>query len=389
MLLSKRRSIQLLFACLMAVGLLFSLSMATTAEGNAATINSVNYKLDNLMNDSEYLKNINVVANASAPIQYRQQRTGDAVCVEISPAVLGSDVKRNQDVNTGLLKSIAVSQTSADVVLVRMNVSNVPKTSSCTALAEGKGVSISLSRDEVASAEVTKALVAQASNAPAVKVAPKMAAPKAVAKAAPAKPAKVKVVNMEFVNADLVYIVKFLAKEMGRNVYVAPDVQGSVTVTLKNVRPEGALALVLKMQEPPYDYKIVDNTIIVGTTEKLATIADNILTPKTKSSAVRKNMAEQEFVLEAAPTAGVMDFLKGQYPDVIFTPHPTINGFYAKGTKDELLEIKGKLPNLDQVPPPPPTPRREYFSINYGKIDEIQGVVSTLVPGVSMSKDSR
>lgn len=387
MLLSKRRSIQLLFACLMAVGLFLSSSMAVTAQGNAATINGVNYSLDNAKGL------IKVVADTTAPVQYKQSKSDNAICVEISPAVLGKNVKRNQNINTGLLQSIVVAQTSANVVLVRMNVSDTPKTSYCTALAENKGVTVAFSKNEVASAKVAKAPVAKSVAKAGSNVAPrKVAAP--AKKAAAAKKARkaakrVKVVNMEFVNADLVYIVKFLAKEMGRNVYVGPDVQGSVTVTLKNVQPEGALALVLKMQETPYDYKIVDNTVIVATTEKLQTIADNILTPKTKSSSVRRNLAEQEFVLEAAPAANIVEFLKGQYPDVVFTPHPTINGFYAKGTQQELKEIKSKLPNLDQVPAPAPAPRREYITVNYGKADEIQTLLATLVPDVGLNLDKR
>ncbi len=387
MLLSKRRSIQLLFACLMAVGLFLSSSMAVTAQGNAATINGVNYSLDNAKGL------IKVVADTTAPVQYKQSKSDNAICVEISPAVLGKNVKRNQNINTGLLQSIVVAQTSANVVLVRMNVSDTPKTSYCTALAENKGVTVAFSKNEVASAKVAKAPVAKSVAKAGSNVAPrKVAAPakKAVAAKKARKAAKrVKVVNMEFVNADLVYIVKFLAKEMGRNVYVGPDVQGSVTVTLKNVQPEGALALVLKMQETPYDYKIVDNTVIVATTEKLQTIADNILTPKTKSSSVRRNLAEQEFVLEAAPAANIVEFLKGQYPDVVFTPHPTINGFYAKGTQQELKEIKSKLPNLDQVPAPAPAPRREYITVNYGKADEIQALLATLVPDVGLNLDKR
>lgn len=394
MLLSKRRSLQLLFACLMAVGLLFSSSIAAKAEGNSATISNVAHKLDN----SKGL--IKVVVDANAPVKFKQLNADKAICVEISPAVIGSGVQCNQNINTGLLENIVVSQSSADVVLVRMNVSNNPKVQYCTALAENKGVTVALSRDDVASAKVAKAPAsnakvaasqpaakAVAASAPRKVAASKPVARKAARKAAPRK--RVKVVNMDFVNADLVYIVKFLAKEMGRNVYVAPDVAGSVTVNLKNVQPEGALALVLKMQETPYDYKIVDNTVIVATPEKLQTIADNILTPKTKSSAVRKNLSEQEFVLEAAPAAGIIDFLKGQYPDVVFTPHPTINGFYAKGTATELKEIKSKLPNLDQVPAAPPAPRREYITVNYGNAEEVKTLISTLVPDVGLNMDTR
>ena len=155
MLSSKRRSIQLLFACLATVGLWLSAMTAATAQGNAATINSVNYSLDN----SKGI--IKVVADASAPVKYKQIKTDKALCVEIAPAKVGKSVKRNQNVNTGLLQSIVVSQASADVVLVRINVSDNPKVSYCNALAENKGVSVAFSRDEVASAKVAKAKKAQ------------------------------------------------------------------------------------------------------------------------------------------------------------------------------------------------------------------------------------
>lgn len=66
-----------------------------------------------------------------------------------------------------------------------------------------------------------------------------------------------KLVTLDFVNADLVYVIKILAKEMGRNVYIGPGVEGSVTVTLKSVPVDGALALILKMQENDIAYKLI------------------------------------------------------------------------------------------------------------------------------------
>jgi len=204
-------------------------------------------------------------------------------------------------------------------------------------------------------------------------------------KARPAPPRKT--VSMDFVDEDLVYVIKALAQEMGRNVFVATDVEGTVTVTLNKVEPEGALALVLKMND--YAYKIVDNTIVVATEEKLATISDDILTPRTLSTVKRINLISQEFQLEQASAAAVLEFLKKQYPDVEFTQHPTLNGFFAKGTRDELRQIKGSLPSLDQVPAQAPPPRREFVSVNYGEITKVQEMLGKFVTDATITPDER
>jgi type II secretory pathway component GspD/PulD (secretin) len=179
---------------------------------------------------------------------------------------------------------------------------------------------------------------------------------------------------------------------MGRNIYVGPTVQGSVTVTLKNVPVEGAMALILQMQENEYDYKILDGpstrTVVVAPPDKLAEIADDILN-KNKGPKVAKDAVRMEYLLEEAPSAKVLDFLKGQYADVEFTPHPTMNGFYARGSRDELLQIKRELANLDRIPEPPPPPLREFLSVKYGEINEVRALLSTLVPDVVYNVDTR
>jgi type II secretory pathway component GspD/PulD (secretin) len=199
-----------------------------------------------------------------------------------------------------------------------------------------------------------------------------------------------KLVSVDFVNADLVYVIKVLGKEMNKNVVVDPTVEGSVTVTLKSVPVEGALALILKMQENPYDYKVLNDqrTIVVASPEKLGEIADNIMgTAKARDAAV--GSVRQEFILEAAPSAKVVEFLQGQYLNVKFVPHPTMNGFYAVGPKKDILSIKTELPNLDRVPEPPPPPQREFMYVKYGDIQNVQNLLKTLVPDLQYNADER
>ena len=392
MLLSKHRSVKLLLACLMAVGLFLPATMS--AQAAPATVNGVS-----VSNSGSGMLKVNVKANA--PLSYTSSRVSkdrELIVVDVTPAVLASNAAKTEDVNRGLLEKVVLSQLNADVVRVALYVISQPKFE-VSSDANGLAIAVASSLDgakvaqaptKVAAAPTVKSEVSTSTSKKVVAAAPQK---KAVAKKAPKKVAKkaapVKTVNLELVNADLVYVVKYLAKEMGRNVYVAPDVAGAVTVTLNKVRPEGALALILKMQEVPYDYKLIDNTIVVATSEKLSTVSDNILNPKTASAKVAKNAVTQEFFLEAAPAAKIMEFLGGMYPDVVFTPHPTMNGFYAKGTVEDLKSIKAALPSLDQVPPPPPAPRREYMPVNYAKIADMATAVKNLVPEAQVVPDER
>jgi type IV pilus assembly protein PilQ len=198
-----------------------------------------------------------------------------------------------------------------------------------------------------------------------------------------------KMVSLDFVNADLVYVIKVLAKEMGRNIYIGPGVDGSVTVTLRSVPVEGALALILRMQENEYAYKLVgSNTLIVATPEKLNAIPDDIMgqqvAPRVPANAIR-----QEILLENAPAAKVISFLEGQYKNVQFTPHPTMNGFYVLGERRDVLQIKSEIPNLEKVPPKPEPPTREFVPVKYGDLNEVKSLLATLVPDVQYNVDTR
>lgn len=85
----------------------------------------------------------------------------------------------------------------------------------------------------------------------------------------------------------------------------------------------------------------------------------------------------QEFILEHAEAAKVVEFLQGQYLSVKFIPHPTLNGFYAIGPKKEILSIKSELPRLDVVSVRKPgqttesrdsTPKCHLFHLPTGKV---------------------
>lgn len=157
-------------------------------------------------------------------------------------------------------------------------------------------------------------------------------------------------VTHEFVDTDVVDVIKVLAKDLNRNVYIGPGVEGRVTLSLKSVPADGALALILQQQERDIRYKFIGyNTLVVAQPDKVDCLEDEILG---KSFAPRRKMGfiRQEFLLESAPAAKVMGFLQGEYGDVEFIPHPTMNGFYAVGSREDILKLKEEVPKLDEEP---------------------------------------
>lgn len=83
-------------------------------------------------------------------------------------------------------------------------------------------------------------------------------------------------VSLNYTNADLVPVLKKLARDAGFNIFLSPEVQGSVTVSMKGQSATAALDLILSLQEDEYDYKILKNTIVVASPERLKEIPDDL-----------------------------------------------------------------------------------------------------------------
>lgn len=81
--------------------------------------------------------------------------------------------------------------------------------------------------------------------------------------------AAAEMVNMEFKQAPLVDVFQILGQLGGYNVLVDPSVTGQVTFALKNLTVEEALDLVTRTTG--YRYKLMGNTLVIGTAQRLKT----------------------------------------------------------------------------------------------------------------------
>jgi hypothetical protein len=83
---------------------------------------------------------------------------------------------------------------------------------------------------------------------------------------APRPPARI-LVSLDFVNAEIGDVLKALAIQSGANIITAPDVKGTVTVSLSRLTVEESLNLITRLSG--YRYEKIDNTYVVGTEESL------------------------------------------------------------------------------------------------------------------------
>lgn len=81
--------------------------------------------------------------------------------------------------------------------------------------------------------------------------------------------AKPNYIDLDYVNEDLVKVLRQVSKHLGYNLYLGNEVKGKVTVQAQRVPADGVVALVLKMQETPYSWYQVGNTLVVGAPSKM------------------------------------------------------------------------------------------------------------------------
>lgn len=160
-------------------------------------------------------------------------------------------------------------------------------------------------------------------------------------------------ISHDFVDADLVQVVKSLAKAMGRNAYIGPGVDGKVSVSLRCVPPEAALAYVLAMQPNPIAYKFLGKlSVVVASPDKVSQVDSEVIGCNFSGRAPYSgaDRTRREFLLKRSVAPLLLVRLKHDYPTIEFIPH-IMNGFYAVGSRPDLDQLSEAIPKLDVDPP--------------------------------------
>ncbi|MDQ7822107.1 MAG: secretin N-terminal domain-containing protein [Candidatus Eremiobacteraeota bacterium] len=359
---------------------------------------------------------IKVIVDANEAISYTSYRTKTptkAIVLEVYPAVLSSKLKKSIAVNYGLIEDVRVIQATdkARTVKVIINVVSQPDYK-VIAAAGRRGFTVELGTAMISTAKATTAVAKTTATEaptepvtkPAVTPDKPAATPKHTAQAQPRetyeqpayKPAaprykpvakkkaeapKEKMVTMDFVNADLIYVLKILAKELNLNLVTDPSVSGAVTMTLKNVPATGALNLIIKMSG--YDYKKVDSTLIVGDSKVLDKIPSNIMKVK------KGDETTQVIPLENAKPGDVQGVLSSNYPDAKIQPDSRLNALIVTADPNTIKQMKTLASQLDVAVPAPPPPKTEIIPLKAAVARDIIATLQKLVPTLTYNYDER
>lgn len=388
----------------LAVGLL-SLSMAVPALAKSPVVTGLQV--------SENAGKLKVLVSSTGEVQYKMVPVNDnpnQLVVEVYPAELATDVKKELDVNKGIVKDVRVGQFSdnPDIVRVVLDCTQPNAKYVIVRNPNHKGLTLSVVDANYASAEAPKAVanldkpehaVAQPAKLLTNKTQHGKAALKAVAyQPVPKKKvihaAPVPRVSLDFVNADLIYVLKILAKEMNMNLVTDNTVKGSVTMTLKDVPAEGALNLILKLSGFEWK-KIGDNTILVGSADTIAKVSPDILTPAQPIGPKKPkrilNPTTLVIPLEFAKAGDVVSAIQSGVPDLSsVTQVPGQNMVMVKGDKNDVLAAKSLASGLDRPPPPPPpAPEVQVVKVNYGEASALLQILKPMFSDISFNLDAR
>lgn len=194
--------------------------------------------------------------------------------------------------------------------------------------------------------------------------------------------AKEEKVTLDFSGADLVYVIKMIAKQCDCDVVIESSVKGTVNMYLKDVPLADALGVILKTAG--YDYKKIDNLIIVAPPKNLAKIASNLYSGGGADT-------YQVIMLENANCAQIIETLRSAVPGVNLKTDDRINAIIVNGSVGAIKRIKSLISKLD-VPATgsfSPDVQEKIFDLKYAKAEDIDANIKALLPGLDYQLDKR
>jgi len=140
-------------------------------------------------------------------------------------------------------------------------------------------------------------------------------------------------VTLDFEDADIRNVLEIISYKAGINIVPGPDVQGLVTIKLKNVTWQDALSVILKSYGYGYDQR--GNVIIVTNVQNLKKLREDDLVLADQESVTTKT-----FMLHYANAADVVGSI-----EKMLTPRGTIN--FDKRTN--VLIVRDTASNLEVI----------------------------------------
>jgi general secretion pathway protein D len=197
--------------------------------------------------------------------------------------------------------------------------------------------------------------------------------------ARPAPPTRI-LVSLDFVNAELGDVLKALAIQSGANIITAPDVKGTVTVSLTRLTVEESLNLITRLSG--YRYEKIDNTYVVGTEESLKafrTPAEPLATPKPRTV--------EALTFKVAKPTDIATYLSARFPELKVTPSGEKDATYLliEGDTETVERARAAAYAFEQQLTGSVEIVTEVYRVKYADSRDLARIVTQLVPGVAVS----
>jgi general secretion pathway protein D len=187
-------------------------------------------------------------------------------------------------------------------------------------------------------------------------------------------------VSLDFVNAELGDVLKALAIQSGANIITAPDVKGTVTVSLSRLTVEESLNLITRLSG--YRYEKIDNTYVVGTEESLKafrTAAEPSSTPKPRTV--------EALTFKVAKPTDIATYLSARFPELKITPSGEKDATYLliEGDAETVERAREAAYAFEQQLTGSVEIVTEVYRVKYADSRDLARIVTQLVPSVAVS----
>jgi len=334
---------------------------------------------------------VEIHVGSAGPVHHKvisQTSPRHALVVELDSATVVKEATKSIQIDKGIVERARLQQYKPGVVRLVVDVLQ-PVAYEIAAAPGGQGFVVSMGTQTV-TAKVTKAVTKKVETTMetpqpveppvAMEKKPKkdiykhkdLKAP-AKRKVVRAKP--VKLVSIDFVNADLIYVLKLLAKELDVNLVTDSAVTGSVTMSLKNVSAQTAMNIIISMNG--FKQKKLGNILFVGSDETM-----NVITPDLITYAPSGDMKLQVYQLEyIAPTEAVRA-VKAQYP-LVSVKEGSRNAIVVQADLKTLQNIRTLVSGIDQKPASadvaPPSEKMEVVRLKYATAGDVTTVLEKVL----------
>ncbi|GBC91849.1 Type II secretion system protein D [bacterium HR15] len=185
-------------------------------------------------------------------------------------------------------------------------------------------------------------------------------------------------VSLDFVGAEIGDVLKALAIQSGANIVTAPDVKGTITISLNRVSVEEALNLITRLSG--YRYERIENTYIVGTPKSIAEFKGS----ETKSESSR---IVEVLTLKQAKASDVAAFLNAAFPGIKVTPSTEKDSNYVliEGEPNTVAAAKEAVNRFETAIGTGEEIVTEIYRVRFADARDLMRILNQLVPTVSVA----